>query len=201
MSFITQFRNIFHAVVTSTATAILVASTSSTAQAAIFTYRYTGVVTQLYGGGQLLPPDADLNGTKVGDQVSGSYSYDDSLAAPGYEGFALLTEFTYIRQQSNGEVDVRTLDNLLGQRTNGIINLETGEFFVGVILREGDPFIRGGVSLQQGVLYSSVQNTAVASTFEPLLASAPENVPEYSSTLALLALSIGAIFLRSRPVY
>lgn len=201
MSFITQFRNIFHAVVTSTASAILVTSTFSTAQAAIFTYRYTGVVTQLYGGGELLPPETDLRGAKVGDQVSGTYSYDDSLAAPGYEGFVLLTDFTYILQQSNGEVVVETLDNLLGERTNGIINLETGEFSVGVILREGDPFIRGGVTLAQGVLYYGIRNTAVASTFEPLLTSAPETVPEYSSTLALLALTLAPIFLRFRPVY
>ncbi|BCL37622.1 hypothetical protein [Nostoc sp. MS1] len=195
MTFITKFRRIFHTVVAGTATTILVASGSSAAQAAIFTYNYEGYVTELYGAGELLPPNSDLRGVEVGDRISGSYSYDDEVLSPFQPNSAVLTDFIYTIEASDGNTYVETLGNFLGVRANGIVNLDTADITVGI----NSPVpIYGAISSSEGSLFYSVRNTAIISTFELLVGSAPQSVPEYSSTLALLALTIAPIFLRSR---
>lgn len=176
-------------------TMAVVSSEAHTAQAAVFKYNYTGVVTQLYGGGELLPPDADLRGTKLGDLVSGSYTYDDSVLATGYSNSALLTEFTYRLESSNGETTFYTLNNFLGQATNGIVDLTTGDIVVGVNLAYNPNPIYGGISSEQGILYYGVRNTAVASTFETFpVFTATQSIPEASSTLALLVVGLSGLF-------
>jgi hypothetical protein len=196
MAFITKFRKIFHTAVAGTATAILVAGGSSAAQAAIFTYNYEGFVTELYAGGAgLLPPGSDLRGVKVGDKVSGSYSYDDEVLSPFGANSAVLTDFIYTIQASDGSTHVETLDNFLGVRTNGIVNIDTGDITVGI----NSPVpLYGGISSSEGNLFYTVRNTAIVSTFEPLFGATPESVPEYSSTLALVAVTLASVFLRSR---
>jgi len=196
MAFIT-FKKFFHTAVASTATAMLVAGGSSAAQAAIFTYNYEGFVTELYAVGRLLPLGYNLRGVEVGDRVSGSYSYDNEVLSPFAPNSAVLTDFTYRIEASDGNTYVETLDNFLGVETNGIVNLDTGDIQVGV--RSPVP-LYGGISSNQGSLSFSLRNTAIVSTFELLIGSAPEPVPEYSSTLALLALALVPLFLRSRPV-
>jgi hypothetical protein len=195
MAFLTKFRRIFHTAVASTATAILVAGGSSAAQAAIFTYNYEGFVTELYGGGQLLSPDSDLRGVKIGDRISGSYSYDDEVLSLFQPNSAVLTDFIYTIEASDGKTYIETLNNFLGVKTDGIVNLDTADITVGI----NSPVpIYGAISSSEGSLFYSVRNTAIVSSFEILVGSAPESVPEYSSTLALVAVTLASVFLRSR---
>lgn len=196
MTFITKFRSIFHSAVAGTATAIVIASGSSAAQAAIFTYNYEGYVTELYAGSAgLLPPDSDLRGVKVGDKVSGSYSYDDEVLSAFEANSAILTDFIYTIQASDGNTYVETLDNFLGVRANGIVNIDTSDITVGI----NSPVpIYGAISSSEGNLFYTVRNTTIVSTFEILVGSAPKSVPEYSSTLALVAVTLASVLLRSR---
>lgn len=196
MAFLTKFTRIFHTAVAGTATAILVAGGSTAVQAAIFTYNYEGFVTELYAGGAgLLPPGSDLRGVKVGDKVSGSYSYDDEVLSTFEANSAVLTDFIYTIQASDGNTYVETLDNFLGVRANGIVNINTGDITVGI----NSPVpLYGAISSSEGNLFYTVRNTTIVSTFEPLFGSTPESVPEYSSTLALVAVTLASVFLRSR---
>lgn len=196
MTFITRFKNIFHTAVTGTATAMLIAGGASAAQAAVFTFNYDGVVTELIAVGQTLPPGADIRGVQVGDRVSGSYSYDDRLLSPNQPNSAVLTDFIYSVQASDGNTYVETLDNFLGVPVGGFVNLNTGDISVGISQRPVP--VRGAISSNQGQLFYGVLNTAIVSTFEPIIASNPESVPEFSSTLALLAFTLAPMFLRSR---
>lgn len=191
MTFINKLQQIFHTVVTSAFTVVLVSSGSSAAQAAIFTYDYVGVVTELYGGVWLLPSGSNLRGVKVGDTVSGSYSYDDRILAPNQPNSAVLIDFTYILQASDGNIYIETLNNFLGVPVNGIVSLDTGNIIVG--LNSTVP-LAGGISSKQGNLFYGFRNTAIVSTFQPVIVSNTQSIPEYSPTWAFLALGLAPIF-------
>ncbi|MBD2346423.1 hypothetical protein [Anabaena subtropica] len=195
MTFINKFKQIFHAALTGATTVVLVASGANTAQAAIFTYDYIGVVTELYGGGWLLPPGSNLRGVEVGDTVSGSYSYDDQLLVPNQRNSAVLIDFTYRLQASDGNTYVETLNNFLGVPVNGIVDLNTGNITVGV--NSSVPLF-GGISSNQGNLFYGVRNTAIVSTFQSVIVSTTQSVPEYCPTWALLAMALAPIFLQYR---
>ncbi|WP_066425406.1 hypothetical protein [Anabaena sp. 4-3] len=156
-------------------------------QAAIFQYHYSGVVTEVYGEGEELPPNFEILGFREGDSISGSYGYDDTVAL-GSNIFP-LTEFT-LKKGSNV---IQSLTNFLGVPGQGTINLNTGE--ISINGAEGY-FVPGYISINQDTLWYGVHGVAVRASFNRSSATPIHSIPEPSYTLSLIAFGMTTIFWR-----
>ena len=171
------------------ATLTLIAAKTDPTQASTITYDYTGSVTGVFVNGIQIPNDSSA--LNIGDSISGSYSYDNAVLDQGDPSFSPLTEFSL-----NTPAFTQSLNNFLGVPVDGIINLTTGNILVGV---NSPVFLSGGFSAEQDSFVFRFRQVNTIGTFQPVLTTHSEPVPEPSASVALIV--IGACLLVRRCYY
>lgn len=168
------------------ATLTLLAAKTAPTQAATISYDYTGTVTGVFVGGVQIPNDSSA--LNIGDSINGSYSYDDAVLVPDNPSFSPLTEFSL-----NTPAFTQTLNNFLGIPVNGIVNLTTGNITVGV---NSPVFLPGGFSADQESFVFTLRQVSTVGTFQPVLATHSEPIPEPSASVAVLVIGAGLLVRR-----
>ncbi len=163
-------------------TGLLLAGELAPVKAATLTFDVTGTITELIGAGQSLD---SLRGNNLGDSVSGSYSFDDSVIIDG--NLSPLTEFSV--EFASGET--ASLDFF----QQGTINLDTG------LIRLPNPSlpfpIFAGFSAVDNNFGYTLRNTAIIGTFFAQQVTDVESVPEPSLLLGLLTIGMGNVLISS----
>ncbi len=162
------------------ATGLLLPGKLAPATAATLTFEVTGTITALDGAGESLD---SLRGSNIGDPVSGSYSFDDSVIIDG--NLSPLTEF--VLEFASGEAV--NLDFF----RQGTINLDTGAIR---LPNPSLPFpLFAGFSAVDNRFSSSARNTAIVGTFFAQQVTDVESITEPNLLLGLFTLSMGNVLI------
>ncbi|AKG21038.1 hypothetical protein [Calothrix sp. 336/3] len=142
--------------------ATLIAASPSPAGAAMMTYNFTGTVTELYGNGT---PLQELRGTRLGDSIFGTFSFDDQVPEI-FPNEIPLTSFQSNISPSLLAFSAGTFNTLTGNITLPRPNLTGAPIFL-------------AFSTNQGKFGFSARNTAIIGTYNAV------KIPETTSILGL----------------